>query len=93
MDAHQTKPITEEELRLTGFTAAAAAFPLSEAAVRWLARYNGVPAGMAVPRGWHYAPNEYMRRWIEKLAEIDCPVLAKTGEKAPLPAELGLPTT
>jgi len=55
------------DFRAAGFTAAAASFPLSDAACQWLADFNGVPVEK-MPLAWRYAPNEYMRKWLEERA-------------------------
>lgn len=44
-------------LREAGFTEAALAFPRPPWAVRFIAAFNGGPAGWVPPRGWHYFPN------------------------------------
>lgn len=58
---------TEAEFRAAGFTDAARAFPLSERAGRWLARFNGVPYER-MPPAWHFAPNAYMLEYCEARA-------------------------
>ena len=54
-------------MRKAGFTAEAFKYPLSELAARWLAEFNGV-AFEAIPAAWHYAPNEYMQRYLDRRA-------------------------
>ena len=55
---------TEADFRAAGFTAAARAFPLSAGAQQWLADFNGV-AVAAMPDAWRFAPNAWMRDWLE----------------------------
>jgi hypothetical protein len=59
---------TPEEFRAVGFTAAAAEFPLSNSAAEIVAIHNGV-ARIAMPPAFFYAPNAYMRDWLEALGE------------------------
>ena len=65
--SYLTPPTTEADLRKAGFTAEAFKYPLSELAARWLAEFNGV-AFEAMPAAWHYAPNEYMQRYLDRRA-------------------------
>lgn len=59
--------VTTEQLRNAGYTNNAAKYPLSEAGVRWIAAFNGVPFNM-VPPAWCYAPNPYMLAYVEEKA-------------------------
>jgi hypothetical protein len=58
-------PVTDEELRAAGFTAAARNFPMSEKAVRLLSKQTGVPFEK-MPAAWHYAPNTYVLEQMER---------------------------
>ena len=65
-DHSQISP-SDEEFRAAGYTGEARKYKLSEAGCRWIAEWNGVrPEQM--PRAWRFAPNEYMRRYIEERA-------------------------
>lgn len=59
---------TEAEFRAAGFTAAAINYPLSDAAVAWLCKFNGAPDGWVPPRAWRYAPNAWCQANAEKKA-------------------------
>lgn len=59
--------VTDDQLRAAGYTANARRYPLSNAAVRWVCRFNGITVTMA-PHSWFYAPNEAMRRYVEDRA-------------------------
>jgi hypothetical protein len=60
-------PVTDQQLRDAGYTANARNYPRTERAVRWLARFNGVPF-KRVPAAWWYAPNAYMLAYVEQKA-------------------------
>ena len=59
---------TDADFRAAGFTGAARAFPLSAVAQQWVANFNGVEVG-AMPDAWRFAPNAWMRDWLEREAE------------------------
>lgn len=59
---------TEEEFRASGWTKAAANFPLSEGAVKVRCAYNGITIEQA-PRTWWYAPNAYVQADLESKAK------------------------
>ncbi len=63
---------SDAEFREAGFTGAAREFPLSDAACAWLAAFNGVKIEQ-MPRAWRYAPNEWMRDYLEKQAALAAP--------------------
>lgn len=48
---------TVKMFRDAGFTINAIRYPLSDAAIAWLCRFNGAPAGWVPPMAWRYAPN------------------------------------
>jgi hypothetical protein len=54
------------QFRDVGFTADAANFPLSRAAQEVVAEHNGVTVER-MPEAFKYAPNAYMRDWLEAL--------------------------
>ena len=58
----------DADFRAAGFTGAARAFPLSAVAQQWVANFNGVEVG-AMPGAWRFAPNAWMRDWLEREAE------------------------
>lgn len=62
---------TEQEFRDVGFTKHAVNHPLSDRAIAWVRKFNGVPEGYKEPRAWHYAPNQYMQTMVEQLAAKD----------------------
>ena len=59
---------TPEEFRAVGFTEAAANFPLSEEGIAIVAEHNGVEPDR-MPRAFRYAPNPWMRDWLEILGQ------------------------
>ena len=59
---------TESEFREAGFTANAINYPMSDAAVAWLCKFNGAPDGWVPPRAWRYAPNAACRDNCEQKA-------------------------
>lgn len=59
--------VTDAELRSAGFTAAARNFPMSDAALEWLCKFNGVSVAQA-PAAWRYAPNAWCRDYCERMA-------------------------
>jgi hypothetical protein len=59
--------VTDEQLRGAGYTAKARNYPMSQAAVRWLAKFSGV-AFEKVPAAWWYAPNPDVLKSIEERA-------------------------
>src|SRR5580698_2238525 len=59
---------TAESFRAVGYTPAAIDYPLSPAAIQWLRRWNGVPAGTPHPPAWEYAPSSYEQARIERYA-------------------------
>lgn len=61
---------THEEFRATGFTSAAADYPMSPESLFWLIRFNGAdPYKWKPPRAWWYAPNAYMLKYDQERAE------------------------
>lgn len=58
---------TDEEFRAAGFLGNARSFPLSAAACRFIAHWNGV-AVEQMPRAWRYAPNAAMLEQVERMA-------------------------
>ena len=50
--------------RAVGYTDAAVGFQLSPAGFAWVCSFNGIAIEKA-PKEWGYAPNEYMRQYIE----------------------------
>jgi hypothetical protein len=60
-------PATDAQFRAAGFTAAARAFPHSEAGARWIAAFNNVPFDR-IPAAWCYASSAWMRDYVEALA-------------------------
>lgn len=62
--------VTDQQLRNAGYTALARNYPFSEAAARWVARFNGI-SFEEMPTAWWYAPNMFMRNMIEGLGEIN----------------------
>jgi hypothetical protein len=65
---------THDMFRAAGFTLAAIQYPLSEAAVAWLLKFNGAPDGWKSPHAWRYAPNQTMRETLERNAVADSPL-------------------
>ena len=59
--------ITDEHFYKIGFTPIARKYPLSDKAVEWLARFNGIPIEK-MPDGWFYAPNVFMQKELEEYA-------------------------
>jgi hypothetical protein len=55
--------------RAVGFTAAAAAFPLSHAGQLVVAAHNGVTVDR-MPEAFRFAPNAGMKLWLEALGEL-----------------------
>lgn len=66
MDFHVAQ--TVKVFRDCGFTINAIRYPLSEAALAWLCKFNGAPAGWKPPYGWRYAPNAACRDNCERNA-------------------------
>ena len=64
-DKTSAPPVTDQQLRDAGYTSAARAYPMSEAAVRWLCGFNGVTLAQA-PAAWWYAPNLACREMCER---------------------------
>jgi hypothetical protein len=62
-------PATDEQFRAAGYTVNARKFPLSEAAVRWVAEFNGIPFEK-IPPAWCYAPNPFMHTLVEEAASV-----------------------
>ena len=59
---------TDAEFRAVGYTPAAAGYPLSDAAFKWLCEvWNGCTTDQA-PRAWRYAPSRSARDAIEQYA-------------------------
>ena len=71
-DKTSAPPVTDQQLRDAGFTSAARAYPMSEAATRWLCAFNGVTLELA-PAAWWYAPNEACRTMCEAKAAMAPP--------------------
>lgn len=61
-------PTSDEQFRAAGYTASARNYPLSAAAARWVAEFNGIPFDK-IPPAWCYAPNPYMLTMIEEAAD------------------------
>ncbi len=59
---------TAADFRAAGFDANAINYPLSEAACQWLADFNGIEIEK-MPAAWRYAPNAYMRDYLEEQAK------------------------
>lgn len=55
------------DFREVGFTDDAINFPLSPGAACIVAEHNGIPPHLMPTEFW-FAPNEYMRDWLEWLA-------------------------
>ena len=58
--------LLDEDFRAVGFTGAARNFPLNEAGKRAVASLNGTTVAK-MPAAFCYAPNAYMRDWMEWL--------------------------
>ncbi len=56
--------------RMSGFTAEAIKYPLSERAYLWLCKFNGAKPG-ETPWTWRYAPNPLMQASLDRDAEKD----------------------
>lgn len=72
---------SESEFRAAGYTANAISFPISDAAVEWLCKFNGAPDGWKYPRAWNYAPNAACQAMLERNAAATG---AKSSEIGPL---------
>lgn len=59
-----TETPTEKEFRDAGYTYDAINYPLSDAALARLCKFNGITPERA-PRAWRYAPNAYVRDYWE----------------------------
>lgn len=59
--------VLDEEFRAAGFTGAARNYPLNDEGFAWLCAFNGIAPEQA-PRAWRYAPNAYMKEYIEQKA-------------------------
>lgn len=60
-------PVTDDQLRAAGFTAASRQFPRSEASARWIAWFNGISLDQ-MPAAWCYASNAWMLEYCEQKA-------------------------
>lgn len=66
MDGNITNVVCCVEFRRAGFTGAACNFPLTPEGAAIVAEHNGLTVEQ-IPPAWHYAPNAFMRDWLNDL--------------------------